>query len=70
MRKLLILVAIMAVFGLTHCATDVLVTTATTAEGRKQEAEQAAETKQKILEGMEENRKKLEERKKQMEEEY
>jgi len=67
MKKLLTMIVMLAVFGLGGCAADVLVTTGAVAEGRKQEAEQAAETKKQILEGMEKNQKALEERRKQLE---
>jgi len=51
-----------------HCATDVIVTSGTIAEGKKEEAEQAEKNKQDLLDKYEEQQKAEEERVKQMKE--
>lgn len=50
------------------CAADLVVSSGVVAEGKKQEAENAAEAKQKIVDELEAQRKLQEERKKQLEE--
>lgn len=66
MKKFLF--AIFVTLMMTGCAAETVMTAGTVAEGKKQEAENAAQQKQKIVDGMEEARKKAEERKKALEE--